>query len=524
MSQIQLVNFCEGSPYETLHSFVSGAMAPYFKSYIKESGRADARDGDKMAPSVEKKISELEMGLLHLQQNIDIPEISLPIHVTVAQVVKKCLEENVKPKVADFGDKVEDSNFLNTLQNGVNRWIREIRKVTRLDRDPSSGTALQEISFWLNLERALLRIQEKRESLEVALTLDILKHGKRFHATVSFDTDTGLKQALAMVNDYNPLMKDFPINDLLSATELERIRAAVIAIFNHLRKIRNTKYPIQRALRLVEAISRDLSNQLLKVLSTRRLMQVPFEEFEKVMNQCFEVFNTWDDEHEKFHGLMRDMAKKKREDMKSFWRVTPAHKKLQARMEQMRKFRRQHEQLCSVIGRVLPPSLPQRAGQNTEGGDNLVAATTAESSPRVSPEFALMNPADINAIEEVNLAYENVKVVDGLDISKEGTEAWEAAIRRYDERIDRVETRITARLRDQLGTAKNANEMFRIFSRFNALFIRPHIRGAIREYQTQLIQRVKDDIEALHEKFKVCYLFPNFLKFIIVFVCSLLYC
>ena len=76
---------------------------------------------------------------------------------------------------------------------------------------------------------------------------------------------------------------------------------------------------------------------------------------------------------------------------------------------------------------------------------------------------------------------------------------------RYEERIDRVETRITARLRDQLGTAKNAAEMFRIFSRFNALFVRPHIRGAIREYQTQLIQRVKDDIEALHEKFKIQY-------------------
>jgi len=74
---------------------------------------------------------------------------------------------------------------------------------------------------------------------------------------------------------------------------------------------------------------------------------------------------------------------------------------------------------------------------------------------------------------------------------------------RYDERIDRVETRITARLRDQLGLAKNANEMFRIFSRFNALFVRPHIRGAIREYQAQLIQRVKDDIETLHDKFKV---------------------
>lgn len=46
-------------------------------------------------------------------------------------------------------------------------------------------------------------------------------------------------------------------------------------------------------------------------------------------------------------------------------------------------------------------------------------------------------------------------------MSKEGTEAWDAAVARYEERIDRVETRIAAHLRDQLGTAKNANEMFR---------------------------------------------------------------
>lgn len=111
----------------------------------------------------------------------------------------------------------------------------------------------------------------------------------------------------------------------------------------------------------------------------------------------------------------------------------------------------------------------------------------------------LFDVADANAIEEVNLAYENVKEVDVLDVSEESMEAWEAAMKRYDERIDRVETRITTRIRDQLGTAKNANEMFRIFSRFNALFVRPHIRAAIREYQTQLIQRVKDDIESLQE-------------------------
>lgn len=355
-AQLRLINFSEGSPYETLHSFISKSLAPYFKSYIKESGRAD-RDGDKMAPSVEKKLAELEMGLLHLQQNIDIPEISLTINPVVATVIKTCADEDRKAKVIDFGDKVDDSSFLNILQNGVNRWIKEIQKVTKLDRDPSSGTALQEISFWLNLERALHRIQEKREAPEVTLTLDILKHGKRFHATVSFDTDTGLKQALAMVADYNPLMKDFPINDLLSATELEKIRSAVQSIFAHLRKVRSTKYPIQRALRLIEAISRDLSLQLLKVLGTRRLMHIPFDEFERVMNQCFEVFSCWDDEYDKLQGLLRDIVKKKRdENFKMVWRVSPAHKKVQQRMEHMRKFRRQHEQLRTVILRVLRPT------------------------------------------------------------------------------------------------------------------------------------------------------------------------
>lgn len=33
------------------------------------------------------------------------------------------------------------------------------------------------------------------------------------------------------------------------------------------------------------------------------------------------------------------------------------------------------------------------------------------------------------------MAYENVKEVECLDITKEGSEAWEAAVKRYEERI-----------------------------------------------------------------------------------------
>ena len=59
----------------------------------------------------------------------------------------------------------------------------------------------------------------------------------------------------------------------------------------------------------------------------------------------------------------------------------------------------------------------------------------------------------------------------------EGSEIWVAAEHAYNERVARVENQIVARLRDRLGTARNANEMFRVFSKFNALFVRPKVRA-----------------------------------------------
>lgn len=66
-----------------------------------------------------------------------------------------------------------------------------------------------------------------------------------------------------------------------------------------------------------------------------------------------------------------------------------------------------------------------------------------------------------------------------LILHVEGTEIWVAAENAYNERVARVENQIIARLRDRLGTARNANEMFRVFSKFNALFVRPKVGRSI---------------------------------------------
>lgn len=90
---------------------------------------------------------------------------------------------------------LSDSTFLNNLQSTVNAWIKSIQSITKMSRDTESGTATQEINFWLSMESALEGIEDQLRSDGVQLTLEILKNAKRFHATVSFIADTGLKEA-----------------------------------------------------------------------------------------------------------------------------------------------------------------------------------------------------------------------------------------------------------------------------------------------------------------------------------------
>lgn len=80
-------------------------------------------------------------------------------------------------------------------------------------------------------------------------------------------------------------MKDFPLNDLLSAPDMEKLKESLMNIFTHLnKKMKLSPYPVKRALVFVEAISNDFFNQLIKVLGNRRLMNLNFDEFEKVPN------------------------------------------------------------------------------------------------------------------------------------------------------------------------------------------------------------------------------------------------
>ncbi|KAI2473006.1 cytoplasmic dynein heavy chain [Annulohypoxylon bovei var. microspora] len=485
------------SPFEILHSILHNALAPYFDANTKTSqaangarNRADV-DAKTGIPVTKKRMTELELSLLHLQQNVEIPELSLSFHPVVQGALEDAGTRNTRPSTDLIPPHLlSDSTFMNNLQSTVNSWIKSIQTITKLTRDPVTRTATQEINFWLSMESALEGIETQLRSEGVMLTLEILKHAKRFQATVSFTADTGLKEAMEMVQKYNQLMRDFPLDELLSATSLPKIQDAIGQIFSHMnKKMRFSNYPIARTLHLVEAISADLEEVMHRLLPGSELVDLDYKDFKSLMTTADEIFKSWDAQIKDFTNIARETTRRRQERFIPI-KVNPKHSELQARLKYIDTFRDNHEQLQRTIVNVLGP-------KSTVNG--LTEETTSNGVALVE------EMGDVDAVEEVQQAWEALKHVDLLDVSPEGTQRWVKAENTYNERTSRVENSIIARLRDRLATAKNANEMFRVFSQFNALFVRPKIRGAIAEYQNQLIDNVKQAISGLHERFKQQY-------------------
>ncbi|KAF1993187.1 dynein heavy chain [Amniculicola lignicola CBS 123094] len=487
----------DSSPYEILFSLLHHSFEPYFDGYTKNQrsltgtynkGDNDARTGISAA---KKKITELGLSLNHLQQNVEIPELLLPLHPMIQNALEIAREKNSKPVPEMLpGPVLNDSSFLNGLQAIVNGWIKSIQNITKTSRDAHTGTATQEINFWLSMESRLEDIESQLSSSGVKLTLDVLKNAKRFQATVSFSADTGLKETTDLVQKYNQLMRDFPLDELLSATSLQKVQEAIQQIFGHMnKKLRICPYPVRRALPLVEAISDDLNSRLHTLLHGRTLMHMEYPEFQAIMTTAEGIWRAWEDNVKEFTNVAREVTRRRNEKFIPI-KIAARHRETEERLRYITTFRKNHEQLQRTIVNVL--------GSET-------SLSTLSDGSQTKEAVIVEEIGDVDAVEEVAQAYAVLKDVDVLDVTPEGTRLFEQAEQKYNERTSRVENSIIARLRDRLGTAKSANEMFRVFSKFNPLFVRPKIRGAISEYQTQLIENVKEDISALHERFKRQY-------------------
>eukprot|EP00457_Paulinella_chromatophora_P000017 gb/GEZN01000017.1/.p1 GENE.gb/GEZN01000017.1/~~gb/GEZN01000017.1/.p1 ORF type:complete len:4783 (-),score=794.37 gb/GEZN01000017.1/:118-14466(-) len=477
-AQLLICQIRDMAPFETILSYVRQCYLPYSRALMERADRqpAEAKGEADVAVlrGVNDKLRELEVELLRSTQSIDIPHVTLEVHRRIADFVAKCEAESKTPKVEDFGDV--DDVFLNELQQGLNAWKSQILSLTTLDRDVQAGNTLEEIHFWLRKEKAVHHIYDQIGSVPVALTFQVLKENKRFWATTGFTANVGLMKERTedKVHQFSNLLRDFPIKRLLTAPDFAKLMDSVRMIFQHLKQIRRVPYPLDRAIGLTHTLSRDLADRIKVVMDKdRKAMDMEFKDFLEHYSTCQKLFEAWDYNLENFMDDLREIKRKRHnENIIALTDRFEALDALKQRMRDVYKIRKAHRELRAVV------------------------TATMSSDPVVRD----------SALKQIDAAYAFLRGADVLNISPEGNAEFARAQDQYKNKIDQVEGELEDKVRELLGQAKDdANEMFRICAKFNALFVRPRIQRAIREYQEQLIATVKKDIDILQEKFKSQY-------------------
>lgn len=225
--QLQLLNLGyigeDFSIFELAATYVEYSLLPLFNSYKTSKATLSDKGGPAAAgfESIQKNLAQLKVHLVQCQQNIIVPEIELTHDAEVKAKYDECKAAGRELRAEDFEGRLQDANFVKRLEKTVTQWIKDIRRVTQLNHDPGQGSALQEINFWLSLERSLAHVEEQLKNNMLDVTLRLLQQAQKHQLVYHFQLDTELEAKLKTARDYNRLLRDFPINQLLSANELD---------------------------------------------------------------------------------------------------------------------------------------------------------------------------------------------------------------------------------------------------------------------------------------------------------------
>lgn len=438
------------SSVELLLTLVRSGLAPVFSSFNTEGA-----NGHNIVLT-RQKLAELELFLSNLQQHREIHFLDLPLN-PIADTVD--LESASEP----------DAGVLNSLQSTVNDWKKSIRELAHSTRDPTLGSAADEIKFWRSLEEALLSVQEQLNTEPVQKVFRILEIGKRFHATTGFLADTGLPETLETVGKYNQIFHDLAIGDLQTSRDLKGVRQALHGIFGPLEKRwRFSTYPVWRCLALIEALSRDLRDKLLAIICEKHVLTLSMENFKSLVDETQLVADCWNDHTRDIANKARDIMRKRAEKFIPV-RIVSLHTPVVERVEYIFKFRQAHENLVQTL--------------------RIVCQADAELSK-------------LATYENIEAAYQSMTDLDVLDLTASGISKWNEHEHSYELASSQTENLIAQVLRDRLVKAKNLHAMLRIFGLFNPLFKRSAIRSAIHEQQNRLLDSVKKDINRIQLEVK----------------------
>jgi dynein heavy chain 1 len=427
--------------FARLHQLTRHYYAPLVRC-ARQGGMGQGQSGQGQVLLLQKRVRELDLALEQCQRGTTIPSITLPAPPTVIVAAQQTNSadlrnflEKYNPSLVDqlfrdvslsLGDSEEArEEFATQVNTAAKHWPQEISRQTRLLESPFAGSVEKEINFWRDLDRKLGETKEMLESAPILLTKLVLKRTNRVSEQLIAEAESTLDRSMKMASVSLSFLRDFPIEELLSASSLPPLSRAMVNCLLHFSKLKHSLYDFSRAVRLLEVLGHVVLARVVGILRERNVMQCGVDELRNIRAQSDLLFSDWKSNLTSQRTVLKDVAKRRNEKNATFRFEFDS---LQARLRVILEFREQHERLVVTLSDVL-------------------AGTEGDCISHLAEGFTLVLRAN----------------ADLLDLTGAGAAAWLASMQLYEKKLERVEEHITRILEERLGKARSADEMFRLF-------------------------------------------------------------
>ena len=477
---LQILNFSTESNDTTMLSHIQNCIQSTFLSLFnsyKELIKIEKTSAIKTynVNQLQNKVTELVDSINKTWKTSNIPVVKLEFEKFYLAIKEKLKKEKGREPTADDFLSVLDDTQLNNLYDCLNKWQAEISQVIKMDRNLSDGNTLDEIEFWVDYIKVIKSIRKQLESSDVQITLDIaIKKGKTF-ITNPFQLNTKTDEYIKRADSYNILLKDLPIKEMYNSNNIDDLIIQIQKIFEVVKnKMRLSDYPLKRVQQLIDCVNEDMISQLIKIIGPN-LMSMKYDDFHELMKKCSNLFEKiWKSEFEQLKKDIQELGKKKNEDLLPAKASFP-HNSLQGRLSDINSFRLENKELVEITLKL------NKSNTNSEKKE------------------------ESQITRELKNAYKLSYNIDVLDLSDNGVNAWANVKSEYNKVVEKIEGQISSSLSEQLASAQNIIEKFRIFEKFKIIIKRPRIQASIQDYQRALIRNVSEDLNILKEKFNSGY-------------------
>jgi dynein heavy chain 1 len=469
--------------FNVFHECVKNGFIPMFNSLkgslqAKEEKQESAQKAQldpAFINAIYKKFTDLEMTIQQKVRNSEVPKIELAFNKELSEICRQAAERGEFPKLEDVPERLlNDREFINNLGEDFNRWPQQISALENFGNDNVINSINGEINYWISMYDNLQDVCNQLRKPEVQLTVEILKHKRRYTGISNLEVSLGLQEKLKSIDRVTKIMRNLPYNQIMLPRDYNEITNEIIALFTNVRKLADVQiYSQTRIKNFLEMLNKEFYEKIIGIAKELKFMKMDYEKLKDEVKKLSHLTKVkWDSELKETIDMINRARKA---TLSKHINVLEINNKFENRVKFIRDLKTSHENLRLIYKQVY------------------------EKDPHMNETlYKIQFPT----IKDIDNEFEIFANIDPFDLTSEGSKAIEDAYKRYHSGIAEIDRKVVSLVQNLFSKARNNNDKFKIFSKFFQLFQKPEIKQELKSYQDELLKIIENDVQALIDKYK----------------------